>query len=40
MAVVLRNPRGAVDRVTDDIAAGEFHWDEPRRRKWWQFWKR
>jgi hypothetical protein len=36
MAVVLRNPRAAVDRVNEDIAAGEFHWDEPRRRKWWQ----
>ena len=36
VAVVLRNPRGAVDRVTDDIAAGEFQWNEPRPRKWWQ----
>jgi hypothetical protein len=36
VAVVLRNPRAALDRVNDDIADGEFHWDEPRRRKWWQ----
>jgi hypothetical protein len=36
MAVMLRNPGAAVTRVNEDIAAGEFHWDEPRPRKWWQ----
>jgi hypothetical protein len=36
MAVVLRNPGAARPLVDADIAAGEFHWDEPRRRKWWQ----
>ena len=36
MAVVLRNPGAARPLVDEDIAAGEFHWDEPRARKWWQ----
>jgi len=36
MAVMLRNPAGAITRVQQDIAAGEFQWDAPRRRKWWQ----
>lgn len=34
--VMLRNPRAAVTLVTGDIAAGEFQWDEPPRRRWWQ----
>jgi hypothetical protein len=40
-ALLLSWPRGSAFGLIDEhIRKTEFSWDEPRRRHWWQFWKR